>query len=360
MHIVVFGLSISSSWGNGHATIWRSLASAMAARGHTLTFFEKDVPYYAAARDLRSLEPYGRLVLYPDFDEVLGLARIELDRASLAICTSYCPDALVAADMILESRAEIKCFYDLDSPVTLDALAAGRAVPYLPAYGLGPFDLVLSFTGGRVLEELRSRLGARVVAPLYGSVDPKSHVRTRERDDLRCVLSYLGTYAEDRQVALEELFWRSAEKLPNSRFLLCGSQYPTRAELIANVTMLHHLPPGEHAAFYSSSRTTLNLTRRAMADYGFCPSGRLFEAAACGTAILSDLWEGLGTFFEFEREILVVTSTQDVLNALSLSDAELKEVGDAAQARVLKDHTGEARIKELESLCDMVASRAIG
>ena len=360
MHTVVFGLSISSSWGNGHATVWRSLASAMAARGHTLTFFERDVPYYAATRDGWEFGTGGRLVLYSTLRDVLQEAREELDGASLALCTSYCPDGVEACDLILESRAEIKCFYDLDTPVTLDALEEGRTVPYLPSYGLAPFDLVLSFTGGVALDRLKSVLGARRVAPLYGSVDPRRHVRVEPREELRCALSYLGTFAEDRQPGLEKLFWGAAERLLGSRFLLAGSQYPPRATLPGNVRLLEHLPPHEHSAFYSSSRATLNLTRRAMAKYGFCPSGRLFEAAACGAPILTDAWEGLESFFEPLREILVVASTQDVLDALGRSDAELRGVGEAARERVLGDHTGEARIKELELLCESVANGAAG
>ena len=356
MHIVVFGLTVSSSWGNGHATVWRSLMRAMGDRGHTLTFFEKDVPYYAATRDRRELDPGCRLVLYDSFEEIRGLARAECDRASLALCTSYCPDGTDACDLILDSRAEIKGFYDLDSPVTLDALASGREVPYLPRYGLAPFDLVLSFTGGVALDELRTTLGARRVAPLYGSVDPKRHYPSAPRDDFRCALSYLGTYSADRQPTLERLFLDVARERPGSMFLVAGSQYPTTSGWAENVRLLEHVAPPDHATFYSSSRATLNVTRAAMARYGYCPSGRLFEAAACGTPILTDWWEGLESFFELSREMLVVTSAREVLEALELSDAELKRMSEAARARVLAEHTGAARVEQLEALCEMVGT----
>ena len=174
MHIVIFGLTISSSWGNGHATLWRSLVRAMIARGHTVTFYERDVPYYAENRDLHELPGGGRLRLYTSFDEVRAEAQRECDQADLALATSFCPDGPEACGLILESAATLKAFYDLDTPVTLHGLRAHGSVAYLPSGGLGDFDIVLSYTGGRALDELKGRLGARAAFALYGSVDPES------------------------------------------------------------------------------------------------------------------------------------------------------------------------------------------
>ena len=348
MNIVIFGLTVSSSWGNGHATLWRSLIKALLRRGHRVLFYEKDVPYYAGTRDLHELGAGGTLVLYGDFDELRGAASVELDRADLAICTSYCPDGAQAASLILHSKAAIKCFYDLDTPVTLDALAKNVPVSYLPADGLSGFDLVLSYTGGRALEELRTKLGARVVAALYGSVDPELHRPVPARAELACAVSYLGTYAEDRQDQLERLFMQPALALEQERFLIGGSQYPAGLTWPGNVEILKHLPPQDHSAFFSSSRLTLNITRRAMADYGYCPSGRLFEAAACGTPILSD------PFFVPGKEILVVRSAEEAIAATQRSDESLRQMGEAARSRALREHTGEARILELERLCRRV------
>ena len=354
MNIVIFGLTVSSSWGNGHATLWRSLIKALLRRGHRVMFYEKDLPYYAAARDLHELGDGGTLFLYRDFDEVREAAAMELDRADLAICTSYCPDGARAASLILESRAAIRCFYDLDTPVTLDALTKKAQVAYLPADGLSAFDLVLSYTGGRALEELRTKLGARCVAALYGSVDPELHRPVAPRAGLACAVSYLGTYAEDRQDQLQRLFVRPALALEGERFLIGGSQYPQSLAWPGNVDVLEHLPPQDHSAFFSSSRVTLNITRRAMAEYGYCPSGRLFEAAACGTPILSDSWEGLDTFFVPGEEIFVVRNPEEVIAATRRGDASLRAMGDAARARALREHTGEARIVELERICQRV------
>src|SRR6185369_5803470 len=170
MKLVIFGLTISSSWGNGHATLWRGLCGALARRGHRIAFFERDVPYYAAHRDLSEIAG-GRLILYPEWSAALGEARRELAGADVAIVTSYCPDGVAAAELAGEA-AGLSVFYDLDTPVTLDEIEHGRRVEYIGARGLKDFDLVLSFTGGGALDALQERLGARRVAPLYGTVDP--------------------------------------------------------------------------------------------------------------------------------------------------------------------------------------------
>jgi spore maturation protein CgeB len=267
------------------------------------------------------------------------------------MCTSYCPDGIQASRLILDSRAGVRAFYDLDTPVTLDALQAGKPVPYLPPEGLGGFDLVLSYTGGRAINELQSRLGARLVAPLYGAVDPDVHQPAAIREEFRSALSYLGTYAEDRQPALEELFIEPARQRPDLRFALGGAQYPHSFPWTTNIFFVRHLPPSLHPAFFSSSRMTLNVTRRAMAEYGFCPSGRLFEAAACGTPILTDLWEGIDTFFKPGKEILPVDTASDVLRALDMPDSELTRMANAARERTLREHTARQRVAQLEAIC---------
>ena len=355
MHLVIFGLSISSSWGNGHATIWRGLLKALAAAGHTATFYERDVPYYASSRDVWEC-PFGiRLRLYQSLDDIQAEAAAEINSADVAMCTSYCPDGIAASRLILDSHAPVRAFYDLDTPVTLDALQAGRPVPYLPPEGLSGFDLVLSYTGGRALDELQTRLGARLVAPLYGAVDPDLHTPSPPREEFRSALCYLGTYAEDRQAALEELFVKPAHARPDLRFALGGAQYPHEFPWTANIFFVRHLPPSLHPAFFGSSRMTLNVTRRAMAAYGYCPSGRLFEAAACGTPILTDGWEGLDTFFKPGAEILRVDTAADVLRALDMPDSQLASIAAAARARTLREHTARQRVAQLEAICEGIS-----
>src|SRR5690242_2714714 len=168
MKLVIFGLTISSSWGNGHATLWRGLLRALCRRGDRVVFYERDVPYYAAHRDLAELPAGGMLCLYDDWQEASTRARGDLADADVAIVTSYCPDAVDATALVLSSKAALRVFYDLDTPVTLARLAAGERVEYLPPRGLGEFDLVLSFTGGQALDALKTQLGARRAEPLYG------------------------------------------------------------------------------------------------------------------------------------------------------------------------------------------------
>ncbi len=358
MQVVIFGLTVSSSWGNGHATLWRSLISAMLRRGYKVTFFEKDVPYYASTRDLWSLPPGGTLRLYASLGEIGPEVQAALRGADLALVTSYCPDGPEASRLVLESAAGVRAFYDMDTPVTLDALRTGAKVSYLPPDGLGAFDLVLSYTGGRALEELRTRLGARAVAPLYGSVDPETHRPVPPVESFRAELSYLGTYAEDRQAALERLFLEPARRRPGGRYLIGGAQYPESFPWTENIFFTGHLEPAQHPAFFCSGRATLNVTRRAMAEYGYCPSGRLFEAAACGVPLLSDGWEGLDEFFTAGREILRVNTAEDVLNAICLSDAELRRVAEAARERVLREHTADCRVLDLERALDGLPGRS--
>lgn len=350
MKIVVFGLTISSSWGNGHATLWRGLCKGLARLGHSITFFERNVPYYAHNRDWHSL-PCGKLLLYEQWPDIRLAAREELRCADAAIVTSYCPDAAAATDEVLDARRPLAVFYDLDTPITLSRVHAGEPVSYLPPNGLRDFDLVLSYTGGAAIDQLRDLLGAVDVEPLYGHVDPDVHQPTSMRDRYRADLSYMGTYATDRQATLERLFVEPARQRPQQRFLLGGAQYPDDFPWTDNVYFVRHLPPSEHAAFFSSSRLTLNVTRAAMARMGWCPSGRLFEAAACGAAILSDDWEGFDDFYARDSEVLIARDTGEALHALDLSDEALQRIARAARERTLDEHTSHHRAR---TLCDLI------
>jgi spore maturation protein CgeB len=356
MKLVIFGLTLSSSWGNGHATIWRGLCRALHRLGHRVVFFERDVPYYAFNRDLVEM-PGTDLRLYQSWEEVLPQARREVADADAAMVTSYCPDGIAATDLVLDSDGPRRVFYDLDTPVTLARLEAGEPVAYLGPRGLGGFDLVLSYTGGTALTELRERLGAQRVAPLYGSVDPQLHCPSEPLPQYQSDLSYLGTYAADRQPALERLLLEPARRLPDRRFVIAGAQYPEDFPWQPNVWFVRHLPPADHPSFFASSPLTLNVTRADMARMGWCPSGRLFEAAACGTAVLSDTWEGLSDFFEPGREILLAESSDEAIAAISLPREEVARIARAARERTLAEHTADRRAREM---LDLLASSGSG
>jgi spore maturation protein CgeB len=360
MRFVIFGLTVSSSWGNGHATTWRGVLRALARGGHTVTFFERDVPYYAARRDLPNPD-YLRLVLYPEWGDVLDAARRAVAEADVAMVTSYCPDGVAAAELVLDQARALRVFYDIDTPVTLAALAAhGIAVPngahYLTRELVPEYDLYLTFTGGPMLDELRTRWGARRTAPLYCSVDPESHRPVPARDEYRCALGYLGTYAPDRQPSVDRFLVHTALRCPEARFGIAGSLYPPEIVWPDNVFVTDHLPPADHSAFYCSNRVTLNVTREAMRQSGYSPSVRLFEAGSCGTPIVSDTWPGLDAFFRPGEEILVAENTEDVQRALQLSDAELQRIAAAARTRTLAAHTATARAIELVDACHAAAA----
>jgi spore maturation protein CgeB len=335
MKIVIFGLTITSSWGNGHATLWRALCRALARRGHQMVFFEHDAPYYAAHRDLYELNGCD-IQLYRSWDDVQPMARRHLEDCDAAIVTSYCPDA-VAAGALLRDFDALRVFYDLDAPITLDRLRAGGEVPYIGALpplgpGLSHYELTLSYTGGRALGELQTLLHAPRVTPLYGSVDPEAHFPVARVASYVADLSYLGTYAADRQATLNALFIEPARQMPAKRFVIGGSMYPDDFPWTPNIFFIRHVPPPNHPAFFCSSRLTLNVTRQPMAAMGYCPSGRLFEAAACGAPLVSDWWEGLETFFDPWREIIVARNADQVVTALELSDHELAHMAVALMA----------------------------
>jgi spore maturation protein CgeB len=355
MRFAIFGLTVSSSWGNGHATLWRALCRAMAKRGHSVVFFERDVPYYRMNRDLFEL-PGGELVFYEDWSGIRRRAEGCIAEADVAIVTSYCPDGVAATRSVLDAARAVRVFYDLDTPVTLSHLRRGEPVSYIGEGGLAGFDLVLSYTGGAALDALRTELGARHVAPLYGHVDPDIHRPVEPLPRFSADLSYLGTYAADRQRQLEALFVEPARRSPQQRFLIGGAQYPQEFPWSDNIFFVRHLPPGEHPAFFSSSRLTLNVTRETMAAMGWCPSGRLFEAAACGTALVSDSWDGLDAFFEPGEEILVTRTGEDVLAALELGDDEIARIARAGRERTLTEHTSAKRVEALEAALALARS----
>jgi spore maturation protein CgeB len=348
MKIVIFGLSITSSWGNGHATTFRALCQALHARGHKIVFFEKNVEWYASNRDLPA-PPFCTVKLYEDWKHAVPQMRAELRDADVAMLGSYFPDGIVAADLIFDSPARVKTFYDIDTPITVTALREKGGTEYLQKFQIANFDVYFSFTGGPMLRELEQRFGARRAYPLYCSFDPEEYRRFGVNQRFACELSYMGTYAPDRQAKIDELLCKPARMLPRGRFIVAGPQYPKTIEWPGNVKRIMHLNPRWHARFYSSSRFTLNVTRRDMVQAGYSPSVRLFEAAACGTAIISDNWPGLDTFFAPGREILLPVSCRDVLHFVTdLYDEDVQQIGQAAQARVLTEHTSAKRAQQFE------------
>jgi spore maturation protein CgeB len=341
--IVVLGLSLSSSWGNGHATTWRALLRALAAQGRRILFLERETPWYAAHRDLPAPD-FCRLEFY---DDVAALPRWapEIAGAEAVIVGSFVPDGVAVGRFVQRSARGVVAFYDIDTPVTLAKLAAGDHA-YLSPDLIAGYDLYLSFTGGPTLDLLERDHGAPAARALYCSVDPLAYAPLAV--PRRWALSYLGTYSPDRQPRLERLLLEPARRAPGLRFAVAGPQYPAGIDWPANVERLEHVPPRDHAAFYSASRYTLNVTRADMVRAGHSPSVRLFEAASCGVPVISDRWDGIEALLTPGAEILLADTAEDVLAALHApDDAARDRMATAARARILAAHTAHHRAGEL-------------
>ena len=309
--------------------------------GHRVTFYERDVPYYARHRDLPQ-SSYCELKLYSSWEEIRREAIAEAAESDVAITASYVPEGAAIADELLELDGPLRVYYDLDTPVTLSSLAKGD-LEYIKAKQLAEFDLVFSWTGGKALAALKHDFGVRMPRPIFGCVDPDVYHPVHPSAQMRCELSYMGTYAADRQAKLDAMFLEAARRRKSSQFLLAGSLYPWEWQWPENVQRLEHVKPAEHPALYCSSRLTLNLTRAEMAESGYCPSGRFFEASACGTPIVTDWFRGLDCFFEPGSEVIVAHNTEDILRALDWRDTDLKSMARNARQRTLDEHTGYQR-----------------
>lgn len=355
MIITVFGLSVTSCWGNGHATFWRAICAALARDGHRVTFFERDQPFYRSHRDLDEL-PGHDLRLYGDWADVAAEANDAVASADAALVTSYCPDAQAAADLVRQASGGVRVFYDMDTPVTLDRLERGEPVEYLPEGGLADFDLVLSYAGGPALAALERRLGARRARPLYGCVDADQYLSLPAHATPSAAVTYLGTWAADRAEPFDALLIDAARRRPDLPFLVGGPNYPGAEHWPANVSYHPHVPQPEHRRFYGSGRFTLNLTRGPMRRWGHCPSARLFEAAALGVPVMTDDWPGIHDFFEPHRDVALVGSSDDVLAWADCGEDERRSMARRARERVLDTCTASVRAGQLLAALGEAAS----
>jgi spore maturation protein CgeB len=343
LKLVVLGLSLSSSWGNGHATTFRALLKAFGARGHDVLFLERDTPWYAAHRD--PVDPaWPRLEFYPDL-EGLNRWRPEIEQADAVIVGSYVPDGVEVGSRVQQWARGVTGFYDIDTPVTLAKLRRGE-VEYLSPDLIPGYDVYFSFTGGPTLDRLEQAYGSPAARALYCSVDPDLYAPGEP--GIRWDLSYLGTYSPDRQPTLERLLLDPARHAPELRFVVGGAQYPDDIDWPENVERFQHVGPHDHALFYNSSRWTLNVTRADMIEAGWSPSVRLFEAGATATPVISDAWDGLDALFRPDAEIVIASDPEGVLTRLRAVDGEADRIGAAARARVLAEHTNAHRAAQLE------------
>jgi spore maturation protein CgeB len=343
---VFIGLSITSSWGNGHATTYRALLQALRRRGHRIVFLERDVPWYRDNADMPH-PAFCETMLYGSLDELYGRYAELIEHADACIVGSYVPDGAEVSEFVARVCRGVTAFYDIDTPITLRALEDGTC-GYLRKDNVPDFDVYFSFTGGPILRRLCKDYGARRAEPLYCAVDPDVYFPSAT--EIRWSMGYLGTYSIDRQPVLERLLCAAARRLPESHFIVAGAQYPQDLGWPPNVAYRSHISPQLHRNFYGAQRATLNVTRRDMVLAGYSPSVRLFEAAACGVPIITDAWQGLETFFVPDEEILIAKDTDDVVRHLTgMTDERRVAIGERARQRVLREHTASHRAATLES-----------
>jgi spore maturation protein CgeB len=346
LDIVILGLSITSSWGNGHATTFRGLVRELNKNGHRVTFLERDVPWYASNRDLPNPD-FCKTILYKDLDELKEQHRSLIAEADLVMVGSYVPEGVAVGHFVVQTARGKTAFYDIDTPVTLAKLEKGD-YEYLHPDLIAQYDLYLSFTGGTTLQRLEQEYGSPMARAFYCSFDPELYYP--EAQAIQWDLGYLGTYSDDRQPPLQKLMLDAATAWEQGKFVVAGPQYPASIQWPQNVERIEHLPPSEHRKFYNSQRYAMNITRADMIKAGYSPSVRLFEAAACGTPIISDYWEGIDSIFEIGSEILIAKSPEDTLHYLqNLSEEERKAIGEKARQKVLSLHTAAHRATELEN-----------
>ncbi|MGE5423847.1 MAG: glycosyltransferase [Syntrophothermus sp.] len=354
MNIVIIGLSITSSWGNGHANTYRSFIKGLSRRGHHVLFLEKNVPWYSDNRDLPDPD-FCKVGVYQSFEELRKNYVQEVKTADMVIVGSNVHEGILTIQWVQKKARGVKAFYDIDTPVTLSALKK-NSCKYLDAELIPGFDLYLSFTAGKMLYILQEVFGANNPHPFYCSVDPALYYPSDQ--PVKWDLGYIGTYSADRQGPLERLMLDAAKSWDKGRFVVAGPQYPSSIEWPENVERIDHLAPRDHPAFYNQQKYTLNITRRDMIDAGYSPSVRLFEAAACGIPVISDFWEGLFSIFEPGKEIFISGSAADTLSILyNTPEHRRKEVGARARKKILDFHTGDHRALELEEYYYRIKNR---
>ena len=351
MKFVIIGLSVTSSWGNGHATTYRALLKELKGLGHEILFLEKDVPWYSGHRDLPNPE-FCELGLYKTNENLKIDYKKAVEEADVVIVGSYVQQGVEVGNWAIDTAKGITAFYDIDTPVTLAKLEKND-YEYLDPEIISRYDMYLSFSGGPILKHLEEHYGSPMAKPLYCSVDPNLYYP--EEKPVKWQMGYLGTYSTDRQPTVQELLNKPAANSPGQKFVVAGPQYPADFPWAKNVERIDHLPPAQHREFYNSQKFTLNVTREDMIKAGYSPSVRLFEAAACGVPIISDYWDGIGSIFEIEKEILIAKTSNEVLKYFeTISEEKRKEIGVNAKKKVLKYHTAKARAKELENYVKQV------
>jgi spore maturation protein CgeB len=336
LRIIILGLSSN----------YRGLMRELCVRGHDVLFLERDGEWPAANRDLAN-SPNARTESYASVKELKSRFTSEIREADFVIVGSAVREGIAIGEWITRMARGATAFYDMDTPVTMANLIKGR-VDYISSALIPRYQIYLSFTGGPLLNYIEEHYGSPMARPLYRCVD--ASLFFPEQRETKWDLGYTEAYGDDRQSTLDRLLLEPARRWGEGRFAVAGAQYSRALRWPRNVKRLAHLPPGRHRTFYNSQRFTLNVTGASLVATGFCPSVRLFEAAACGTPIISDFWPGMEMFFKPDEEILISHSADETLIYLEeISELDRRRMGYRARERVLAEHTARHRASELEN-----------
>lgn len=348
--IAFFGSSLVSAYWNGAATYYRGIIKALNKLGHQITFFEPDAFDRQQHRDIAD----------PDWAEVVVYQPEEEDaKAMLKKARDY--DIVVKAngvgvlDSFLETEilnnrknGQLVIFWDVDAPATLRSM---KDDPENTLRDLIPdFDMVLTYGGGQPVISAYEAFGAQKCVPVYNALDPDTHHPVPAKAEFRCDLGFLGNRLPDREKRVENFFLKPAKALPDNNFLLGGSGWDDKART-ANINYIGHVYTKDHNAFNTSSKAVLNISRDSMADMGFSPATRVFEAAGAGACLITDYWEGIEFFLEPGKEVLVAEDGNEVIDILNnLTEEKALAIGEAALKRMLADHTYDERAENLTGI----------
>lgn len=350
MKIAFYGSSLLSSYWNGAATYYRGVLRDLAARGHEISFYEPDAFDRQQHRDIDPPE-WARVVVYPATTDGLSAVLREAAGADAVVKASGVGvfDTELLEGLIAHAAPEaLRLFWDVDAAATLDEMA--RAPDHPVRRALPALDLVLTYGGGAPVVEAYRRFGAVDCVPVYNAVDPSTHFPVAPDMRFDADLAFLGNRLPDREARVEEFFFRPVAMLPHRSFLIGGNGWQDRP-MPANVRALGHVPTADHNGFNSTPLAVLNIARDSMAEMGWSPATRLFEAAGAGACLITDAWPGIEMFLKPGDEVLVARDGQDVAELLSgLTRERARAIGDAARRRVLAEHSYERRGEQVDAL----------
>lgn len=350
LNIAFFGSSLVSAYWNGAATYYRGIIRNLAERGHRITFYEPDAFERQEHRDIPDPD-WARVVVYPATEDGVARALEQARGADLVVKASgvgVFDELLEEAVLDLRRPDGLAVFWDVDAPATLDRMAAS---PNDPSRRLVPrYDLILTYGGGDPVVAGYRRFGARECVPIYNALDPTTHHPVPPDPRFAGDLGFLGNRLPDREARVEEFFLKAAARLPEKTFLLGGNGWADKP-MPANVRSLGHVYTREHNAFNCTPQAVLNISRESMARYGWSPATRVFEAAGAGACLITDEWVGIELFLEPEWEVLVASDGEEVAERLrGLTPERARQIGQAAQQRILSEHTYAHRAEQLEAV----------